>query len=433
MGPLPPGGLRFGVATAGFQVEGGYNGPRQPANNWAGWERAGRVEKSGLALDAWRRWPELLDRVVATGSDSFRLSVEWARCEPADGDVDGDALAGYAALLDGCHQRGLEPLVTLHHFTHPAWLGEDFWLRPDAPERYRAWVEVAISALGQHCRRWITVNEPNALALWSFYTGRFPPGRHMDLAAVVTAFDHLLTAHLLAYEAIKAAHPDHSVSLNPMQVPAYELDRLLVDVLVGRSSGVVRDELHPWLVERRNEWYHRLGHVGPVASFLRRRTAASVPLEQALPRAVTAAYASGHERCLDSMTTSRQGRPWPSTGDTGPSTFGRRLRAEAGSDLVVEIVADGLGDRHRHGPHAHRQCGYDRTRYLAEAIGTVMAARDAGVPVGAYFHWSLVDAYEWGGYGPGFGTEAYWRIIHALRAGDRSLVIPPGRHGPVSR
>ena len=134
-GLLPP-GFRFGVATAGFQIEGGFNGPGEPANNWVRWERAGRVEPSGLAVDFWNRYEEHLDRAAALGCDAFRLGVEWARVEPAPGQVDDGALEHYATILDACRERGLEPLVTLHHFTHPAWLGEDFWLSGDAPERY---------------------------------------------------------------------------------------------------------------------------------------------------------------------------------------------------------------------------------------------------------------------------------------------------------
>ena len=84
---LPP-GFRFGVATSGFQTEGGFNGPGQPANNWLEWERAGRVEPSGIALDFWTRYEEHLDRAAAAGCDAYRLSVEWARGEPADGEVD---------------------------------------------------------------------------------------------------------------------------------------------------------------------------------------------------------------------------------------------------------------------------------------------------------------------------------------------------------
>src|SRR5207249_6316088 len=149
-----PDGFRFGVATAGFQIEGGYNGPGRPANNWAGWERTGRVEPSGDALGFWDGYEQQLDRAVAAGCDAFRLSVEWARVEPAEGAVDDTALDRYAAILDACGERGLEPLVALHHFTHPAWLGEEFWLSVDAPERFAAWVTLAAGRLADRCRQW---------------------------------------------------------------------------------------------------------------------------------------------------------------------------------------------------------------------------------------------------------------------------------------
>ncbi len=170
-----PAGFRFGVATAGFQIEGGYNGPGEPANNWVRWERAGRVEPSGLAVDFWNRHEEHLDRAAALGCDALRLGVEWARVEPAPGQIDDGALERYATILEGCRSRGLEPLVTLHHFTHPAWLGEDFWLSGQSPDRYASWVETAVGRLRPWCSTWVTLNEVNALAVGSYLVGLFPP------------------------------------------------------------------------------------------------------------------------------------------------------------------------------------------------------------------------------------------------------------------
>src|SRR3954451_14212372 len=133
-GPDPS--MLIGVATAGAQCEGGFNGYGEPANNWVDWETTGRVERSGRNVDFWNRYPEHLDRAVAAGANGFRLSVEWPRVEPAEGVIDDTALDRYRAILDACHDRGLEPLVTLSHFTTPAWLGPDPWLAIDSPERF---------------------------------------------------------------------------------------------------------------------------------------------------------------------------------------------------------------------------------------------------------------------------------------------------------
>src|SRR5207244_2922110 len=101
---------------------------------------------------------------------------------------------------------------------------------------------------------------------------------------------HMLTGHVLAYEAIKARQPQAVVSTNTYPFSIYELDRLLVDVLLSRSHGVGRYDLRPWLRERRSE-HHAQALPSPsrLEWFLRKRVNSAVPMEQALPRAVAAA------------------------------------------------------------------------------------------------------------------------------------------------
>ena len=82
------------------------------------------------ACDFWAHPEEALDRAAGIGCTTFRLSVEWARLEPEAGRFDHAALARYVEILEMCASRRLEPMITLHHFTHPEWLGEEFWLRP---------------------------------------------------------------------------------------------------------------------------------------------------------------------------------------------------------------------------------------------------------------------------------------------------------------
>ncbi len=99
-----PDGFSFGVATAGFQVEGGYNGTGEPANNWGRFEAGGRIEVSGNACGFWLEPDQALDRAASLGCDAFRLSVEWTRLEPEEGQFDEDALGAYVRILDGCHR-----------------------------------------------------------------------------------------------------------------------------------------------------------------------------------------------------------------------------------------------------------------------------------------------------------------------------------------
>ena len=477
-----PTDFRFGVATAGFQVEGGFNGPGEPANNWAAWERAGRVEPSGSAVGFWDRYEELLDRAAAMGLDAFRLSLEWARVEPTPGVVDEEALARYDAILAACHERGMRPLVTLLHFTHPAWLGEDFWLTDEAPELFAAWVELVVSRLANRCRHWVTLNEVNVIGLCSYLLGMFPPGRRGAPADMYRAMDRLVVAHLRGYEVIHRLQPGAVVTTNNASMSLYELDRLVVDLLLARHAGVGRDDVDAWLVERRRRWYERLPRPGRLEAGLRRLSGALVPgageagrprsLAGLLPRALAAVWDSPHDRTLDVVgidyydptvasharrpgRLGPDGRSWSPAADLWedrvvPGGLVDYCAANAAEGLDLWVVENGLCNRVRRGRSYPRADGWDRPRYLAANLAAVVAALDAGLPVGGYYHWTLADNYEWGSYEPRFGllgvdrerggriletdamgadaAGAYRRLITGLRQGDRSvLAAPEGR------
>ena len=203
-GPLVPEDFLLGVATSGFQIEGGFNGPGEPANNWValGAQRAGGALRGGLRLLAASPSRPSTGR-PGMGCNAFRLSVEWARLEPDEGEFDARALDRYVEILGMCVERGMAPVVTLHHFTHPWWLGEEFWLTPGSPDRFAgprgpggagAWRRTAA--------HWVTVNEPNIVALMGWIEGACPPGRRGAAADAWAVADNLLTAHVLAYQAI---------------------------------------------------------------------------------------------------------------------------------------------------------------------------------------------------------------------------------------
>jgi beta-glucosidase/6-phospho-beta-glucosidase/beta-galactosidase len=489
----------LGVATAGFQVEGGYNGSGQPANNWLAWEQAGRVEPSGDAVGFWDRPEVALDRAAALGCNSFRLGVEWARVVPEPDGVDRRALDHYVSIVQGCLDRGLEPLVTLHHFTHPAWLGEDLWLRPDAAARFRLWAELAVDALAPLVRYWVTINEINVLALGSWLLGDFPPGRLLAFGDVAMAVDNLLAAHVAGYEVIHRARPDAVVTTNNSCLSLYEYDRMLTDLLLAPSMGIDRDDLGEWLVERRRQHDAALPPGNPAEYVLRKVGAAQCPYTAGsgaggsvgrsvgrlagrsvgrLPvrptRAVRAVYDSPHPRTLDVLgldfyepqtarhlrlpghrtAGGRKGFPTRELWDDVPDPAGltRWLQTQRAlmPGIPLWVVENGMCNRVRQGRSYIRLDGWDRPRYLRQNVAAVMAAVDGGVPVQGYWHWSLVDNYEWGSYEPRFGLYgvdrhrgehgtrwldtdslgddaggAYRTIIAGLRAGDRSVLDEP--------
>jgi beta-glucosidase len=411
--------------------------------------------------------------VVEAGCDSFRLSIEWARCEPAEGAIDDDAVDHYRQILEACHERNLEPLVTLHHFTHPEWAGSEFWLDLGAPERFARFCDEIVPRLADLVTNWVTLNELNACALGTWATGAFPPGRRLHTGATVRAFDHLLTAHVLGYEAIHHHQPGAVAAPNNLAFSIYEVDRLLADVLVARSRGIERGELRPWLTERRADWHLAMGRPSPGERLARRLIRSMIPLEQALPRAVGAVYRSDHERTLDVVQTdiydpmvshhvqppgrrSAGGRTrepglplWDQ--DHDPGLFANIVRLVQEEGLDIWIVENGLCNRVAGRRSFPRLDGLDRPSFLRAQLGAVARLVDQGVPVRGYYHWTLGDNYEWGSYEPRFGlygverhdggaspalawseddamgqpaAATYRGIIEGLRSGDRVALRP---------
>ncbi len=441
-------GFAAGVATSGYQVEGGFNGNGEPHNNWSGWEDTGRVARSGMACDFWRHPEEALDRATAIGCNAFRLSVEWARLEPAPGTFDAAALERYAEILALCTARGMEPIVTLHHFTHPWWLGEEFWLRPGSPDVFARHVARVVPILAPHCRRWVTINEPNIVMLMGWIEGAYPPGRRMAVSDAFCVLDNLLTAHVLAADAVVAVQPGAEVTINTSSSSVYELDRMLLDLLELRNAGVDQSDVDLYADERRavHDATVPPRHAGEAA--LRRFFAAVSPYgagrepgrgagwthlrrlarRQVPRRVVSAVHASGRPRSLDAVAfdwydpvashairvPGRRrpdgGRDW-SIGralwdvESHPEAFRSWCATEAAlrPGLPLWVVENGMATRAHNGRPVPRGDGLDRPRYVREHLGAVADAVAAGVPVRAYLHWSLVDNYEWGSYEPRFG------------------------------
>ena len=114
-----PADFVWGVATSSHQVEGGNLN-----NQWAAWEDRGRIKSkdyAGFACDWWRNAEADFDLAKSLGVNALRLSVEWSRIEPTEGQWDKSALARYRQMLKALHERGIRPFVTLHHFTNPQW------------------------------------------------------------------------------------------------------------------------------------------------------------------------------------------------------------------------------------------------------------------------------------------------------------------------
>ncbi|MEY2461662.1 MAG: beta-glucosidase, partial [Acidimicrobiaceae bacterium] len=110
----------WGTGASSTQCEGAA-----PASDWARWEKLGRAPESGQGNGFGTRYAEDFALLAEHGLTHHRLSIEWARIEPRQGERDNEAVEHYRRVLEAAHAAGIEPWVCLHHFTLPGWFGDD--------------------------------------------------------------------------------------------------------------------------------------------------------------------------------------------------------------------------------------------------------------------------------------------------------------------
>ena len=208
-----PHGFLWGTATASHQVEG-----KNTNNNWWAWEQEGGhihdEQRSGLACDWWSgRWQEDFDRAAQSGQNAHRLSVEWSRIQPTPDHWDEAALDYYREMIIGLRERNMIPMVTLHHFCDPLWLTElGGWEGESSVQYFEAYTRKVVEALQEYVDLWVTINEPNVLAANGYILGDFPPGKS-DLGAAFKVMENLVRAHAAAYRAIHSLQPNARVGI----------------------------------------------------------------------------------------------------------------------------------------------------------------------------------------------------------------------------
>ncbi|MDR7390025.1 MAG: glycoside hydrolase family 1 protein [Armatimonadota bacterium] len=387
-----PRGFRWGTATSAHQVEG-----CNCNNDWWSFEHLpGRIrggDRSGRACDWWRNAEADFDRMVALHLNAHRLSVEWSRLEPEAGRGDESAVRRYRQMLRGLRERGVEPMVTLNHFTLPLWVARaGGWENPAVVEWFGGFARRCAEWFGDLVDLWVTVNEPNLVVVLGYLQGRHPPGVRNPRRALRAA-RHLLGAHAAAYRALHEVQPQARVGiahhLRPMDP---EREGHPLDVRVARWHGewfnwMWLDLLHRGVAER---WWSpgplpecagTLDFVG-VNYYTRDRV-------RFVPWAPHTAL--GVHRPSRGAPTSDFGY-----GEIYPEGLYRVLREawqRYGKPLYV--TENGL-------PDAEDRW---RPRFLVDHLAAVHTALSEGIPVLGYYHWSLVDNFEW--------TEG-WRMKFGL-------------------
>ncbi len=208
-----PDAFLWGTATSSHQIEG-----NNVNNDWWEWEQEpGNIkngDRSGAACDGWNRYAADYDLLRDLNQNAYRFSIEWSRVEPKEGQFDKAALDRYLDMLRQLRKRGIEPFVTLHHFTNPRWLApRKYWVDDETPAAFERYAKAVVDHFGDEGPRfWMTFNEPMVLITMGYVLGQWLP-KHRNFGEAGPVFLNLLEAHRRAYKVIKARHPQAQIGL----------------------------------------------------------------------------------------------------------------------------------------------------------------------------------------------------------------------------
>jgi beta-glucosidase len=360
---FPPGFL-WGASTSAHQTEGNNTA----SDIWAIENQPGSPmpERSGDACDSLHRWKEDLDLVADLGLNAFRFSIEWARIEPAAGQVSLAMLGHYHRIITGCLDRSIAPVVTLHHFSSPLWFrASGGWASPHAAEVFASYVR-ALAPILEGVEWVCTINEPNMIAIMHTAYKSSPPG--VLPAAGLPEPDPVVTA------ALAGAH--HKARQELSVVGGLKTGWTVANQNVQAADGA-QDRADQWRRSREDQFLELAAGDDFIGVQAYTRTVIG---SDGLPRS------GAHVR--------RTLTGW----EFYPQGLEAAVRHTASLLAGVPILVTENGVATRHDP--------ERIEYTRDALAGLRRAVGDGIDVRGYLHWSLLDNYEWGSYQPTFGLVA---------------------------
>ena len=218
--PVFPSDFLFGVSTAAYQVEANV-----PPSNWMLWEQqtdergVPRAPVDPLKCDGYNKF--LGDATLAKnmGCKLYRLSFSWSRLNPRPGKFDKDVMAVYRGWLIQLREMGMEPLLVLWHFEHPAWLEEKgSFMGPEFVRYFEEYAEFVLRSVCDVCDYYHTVNEPVGYVASSLIAGMHPPGKG-SLRSAFAGLCNLMECHVIGYRIAHRLNRNAKVSYSHAVVP----------------------------------------------------------------------------------------------------------------------------------------------------------------------------------------------------------------------
>lgn len=379
-----PEGFLWGSATSSHQVEGNNRN-----NEWWDWEKTpGHIldgTVSGRACESYGRYEEDFDIAKSLHQNAHRLSIEWSRIEPEEGKWDMDEVVHYRRVLEALKARGMKVMLTAWHFTLPKWFAaKGGWESGDAIRVFERYVAFLAAEYGDLVDHWITMNEPMVYLIQSYGAGVWPPGSRSPVRNV-HVFGKLCLSHKAAYRAIhrmldgrtdaegKAIPVMVGISQNVITFEPYRKQSVVDGVFVWFADKAFNRQFFIWTRGSHdfigiNYYFHyRLKYV---------------------PTKIAQLFYEVH---TENREVSDLG--W----EINPAGIFDAIISMSRYKKPIIITEHGV---------ANADDG-KRPRIIVAALKEVYHAIRSGVDIRGYFHWSLIDNFEWEkGYSGRFGLVA---------------------------
>lgn len=377
-----PADFIWGTATSAHQTEG-----NNTFSDWWHWEHRDRsqdkkppqflkrlikrledpskypLEPSLDACDSYNRYEEDLDLCKKLYNNAVRLGIEWARIEPEKGKFDADAIAHYKKVLESAKTRGLKTFVTLHHFTNPKWVADlGGWTNHNISTLFANYTKKCAEEFGNLIDVYLTINEPQVYSLQTFLFAKWPPQKANPLKVLQVQFN-FIRAHKKAYKIIKATG-NYQVGIvkNIMFIRTKEEKPNLTDLLTVKFLTYLNSNFFL------NKIKNSLDLIGLNYYF------------------------------TDNIKNMKLNNTNDKVSDLGwwleTNCIKNLLLETSKYKLPIFITENGLADAN----------DTNRTWYIKEILKSCEQAINEGGNLKGYFHWSLIDNYEWHeGFWPRFG------------------------------
>lgn len=347
-----PSNFLWGSATSSYQVEGGVDN-----SDWS------QSFPAGKACNHYQLYEQDFDLAKSLNQNAHRLSVEWSKIEPALGKFDEKEIEHYRRVLLALRSRGMKIMLTLHHFTNPQWLAEiGGWANPKAVFYFSRFAEKVFQEYQDLVDFWVTINEPLVYASLSFLQGRWPPQKKSPFL-FLKVVQNQIQAHKKVYRLFHQIRPAAQIGLVKNNSFIEPFSQSLLDKFAAQC---VRYFANVFFLDRVES---RLDFIG-----------------------------------LNYYFHSKLKFPWQIKNDNEtvtdmgweiyPQGIYYVLKDLRKYRLPIYITENGLADKQ----------DKSRKAFVENHLFEVHRAIQEGINVRGYFHWSLMDNFEWdNGFGPCFG------------------------------